>query len=282
MRELTLDQLTVVGVAPLEMIGIAAELGYDGIGPIALSAPEFDLPIQPFADDDRLCAKMADLLRATGVRLFNVDGFPLFPTTDVTAFRRPIENCARLRARSITTLIFDENRTRAEENFARLCEMAEEAGLLVLLEFTSISQVGSLERAVEFLQRANRPNAALQVDACHLAHSGGTPADLSRVDPQWVGSAQLCDGPLGQTPEQYAYNILYERALPGSGELPLTDFLKALPRSVPIGVEVPLKSLSDRGVAPLDRARLALEATRRTLDAAGMRWSHDHSNIRRA
>lgn len=268
MRKLSLDQLTVVGVGPLEMIRIAAELGYDGIGPIGLSAPEFDLPIQPFADNDRLCTEMAELLRASGVGLFNVDGFPLFPKTDVAAFRKPIENCARLRARSITTLIFDDNSGRADDNFGRVCELAHEAGLLVLLEFTPISQIGSLREAAEFLQRAKQCNAALQIDACHLSYSGGKPQEVLLLEPRWLASAQICDGPLRQTAEQYAYNILYERGLPGSGEIALADFVRVIPQNVPLGVEVPMKSLADRGITPLERARLALQATRSALAAA--------------
>jgi hypothetical protein len=48
----------------------------------------------------------------------------------------------------------------------------------------------------------------------------------------------------------------------------LVEFVKALPSDLPIGVEVPMKSLSDRGIPALERARLALEAARETLEAA--------------
>ena len=268
MRKLSLDQLTVIGISPLEMIRIAAELGYDGISPIALSAPEFDLPIQPFADDDELCRKMAALLRSTGQHLFNIDGFPLFPGTDVRRFDKPLHNCARLGARSITTLILDPDARRAEDNYARLCETARAVGLRVLLEFTPITQIGNLHIAVEFLNRTNQPNAALQLDAYHFCYSGGLPDEIPRINPDWLISAQLCDGPRQQTLEQYAYNVLYERELPGRGEMPLVEFVRNLLPDVPIGIEVPLRSLEDRGSSPMDRARFALQASRQVLQAA--------------
>jgi sugar phosphate isomerase/epimerase len=268
MRKLSLDQLTVIGIAPQEMIHIAAELGYDGISPIGLSAPEFDLPIQPFAEDDQLCAKLGRLLRETGQALFNVDGFPLFPNTNVGRFPKPLANCARLGARSITTLILDEDASRAEENFSRICEMAREVGLRVLLEFTPISRIGTLRQATEFLTRTQQANAALQLDAFHFYYSGGVPGDIAGIKPEWLVSAQLCDGPRQQTPEQYAYNVLYERVLPGRGEMPLVEFVRNLLADVPIGVEVPLRSLSDQGVSPLERARIALAAARGVLSAA--------------
>lgn len=268
MRKLSLDQLTVIGISPLEMIRIAAEVGYDGISPIGLSAPEFDLPIQPFADNDRLCDEMGVLLRDTGISIVNVDGFPLFPHTSPERFKNPLQNCARLGARFATTLILDKDAKRAQDKFSRLCELADTVGLTVLLEFTPITEIGDLQHGLEFLRQMNRSNAALQLDAYHLAHSGGLPSDVSKIDPKWVASAQLCDGPLGQSAEQYAYNVLYERGLPGTGQIPLVDFVRALPPEVPIGVEVPMKSLSDRGVSPLDRARLAFTATRKTLELA--------------
>ncbi|MEA3178204.1 MAG: hypothetical protein QOI59_1727 [Gammaproteobacteria bacterium] len=268
MRNVSLDQLTVIGISPLEMIRIAAELGYDGISPIGLSAPEFDLPIQPFADDDELCAKMAALLRSTGQRLFNIDGFPLFPATDVRRFAKPIQNCARLGARSITTLILDADARRAEDNYSRICEMARAAGVRVLLEFTPITQICDLHSAVDFLTRTNQANAALQLDAYHFCYSGGLPDEIPRINPDWLISAQLCDGPRRQTPEQYAYNVLYERELPGRGEMPLVEFVRNLLPDVPIGVEVPLRSLTDRGVSPLECARLALDASRQVMQAA--------------
>jgi sugar phosphate isomerase/epimerase len=269
-RKLSLDQLTVIGISPLEMIRIAAEVGYDGISPIGLSAPEFDLPIQPFADDDRLCDEMAALLRATGIGVVNVDGFPLFPHTNPERFEQPLQNCARLGARFATTLILDKDRKRAADNFSRLCELADAVGLTVLLEFTPITEIGDLQQAMEFLRQMNRSNAALQLDAYHLAHSGGLPSDLSKVDPKWVVSAQISDGPLGQSAEQYAYNVLYERGIPGTGQIPLVDFIGVLPPEVPIGLEVPMKSLSDKGVSPLDRARLAFTATRKTLESVAI------------
>ena len=56
--------------------------------------------------------------------------------------------------------------------------------------------------------------------------------------------------------------------LPGDGEFPLREFVNALPPGVPIGVEVPMQSLKDRGVGPMERARLAVEAARRVIAQA--------------
>jgi sugar phosphate isomerase/epimerase len=106
-----------------------------------------------------------------------------------------------------------------------------------------MSFVASLVDAVELVRRSNQPNAGVVIDALHLNQSGGTPADVMRVDPALIGSAQVCDGPLKPMIAQYYYNALNERQIPGKGELPLVELLAALPSGVTVGIEVPLKSL---------------------------------------
>jgi hypothetical protein len=68
--------------------------------------------------------------------------------------------------------------------------------------------------------------------------------------------------------DQQLHEALSERMLPGDGEFPLREFVRALPQGVPIGLEVPMQSLKDKGVGPLERARLAVEASRRVIAAA--------------
>lgn len=68
--------------------------------------------------------------------------------------------------------------------------------------------------------------------------------------------------------ERQLFEAVSERILPGQGELPLREFVRALPREVPIGVEVPMQSLKQRGIGPLERARLAVEASRRIIAEA--------------
>jgi hypothetical protein len=68
--------------------------------------------------------------------------------------------------------------------------------------------------------------------------------------------------------EHQLFEAISQRMIPGTGEFPLRDFVAALPPDIPIGVEVPLKAFKDRGVLPLERARLAVEASRRIVAEA--------------
>jgi sugar phosphate isomerase/epimerase len=75
-----------------------------------------------------------------------------------------------------------------------------------------------------------------------------------------VISAQLCDAPMTRPDGTDA--LIAEarggRLLPGDGELPLLNLLKALPEHTVLSVELP--SVSDKR-PPLDRARAIRAAT---------------------
>jgi hypothetical protein len=78
----------------------------------------------------------------------------------------------------------------------------------------------------------------------------------------------LCDGPAAPSFEQYAYNAFQERMVPGEGELPVAEFLTALPPHVIFGLEVPLRSMAEQGVGHLERAQLLMRATRAVMARA--------------
>jgi sugar phosphate isomerase/epimerase len=266
MRQISLDHLTVLGATPPEMVDIAAELGYDFIGPIFRVSKDFPMPVVNLEHGHPLTEAMAERLRATGVSIFNMDGFALLPDMDLETLEARLSLTAELGARYVATLGFDPDPTRAMDSFCHLCEQARHQGLGVMLEFYPSSSIPTLEAAVAWLDKAGQTNARIMVDALHLNNSGGKPDDILKVAPALIGAAQVRDGPLRPTQEQM--HSMYERGIPGTGELPLVDFIAALPPQVPIGVEVPLKSLADQGMSHKERARLCLEATRRIIALA--------------
>jgi sugar phosphate isomerase/epimerase len=73
---------------------------------------------------------------------------------------------------------------------------------------------------------------------------------------------QLCDATLQPTYPDYMDEALYERRVPGTGELPLLDFVAALPRDLVLGLEVPLRSEADSGIGTEQRLRRCVETTR--------------------
>jgi hypothetical protein len=62
---------------------------------------------------------------------------------------------------------------------------------------------------------------------------------------------------------------MFERMVPGAGELPLRDLLSALPPDIVLEIEVPRRSLALAGVSAIDRTRPCVDAARRLLRECG-------------
>ncbi|WP_330252795.1 TIM barrel protein [Nocardia sp. NBC_00565] len=141
----------------------------------------------------------------------------------------------------------------------------------MLLEFTPLSHVPSLAAAVDLVKRLDQPNLKILLDTLHLARAGEGPDDIRKIDQQLIGYCQLSDGPReSDSLSAYMDEAMYERAIPGQGELPLEEVLSLLSRDVTISAEVPLRSLAQAGIAPAERARWILDGSRRLLARAWM------------
>jgi hypothetical protein len=58
---------------------------------------------------------------------------------------------------------------------------------------------------------------------------------------------------------------MFERMVPGTGELGLRDLVAALPSDRVFAIEVPLRREALAGISPHDRLRKCVEATRELL-----------------
>ncbi len=266
MPVVSLDHLTVIGVSPTELVDIAADAGYDAISPV-VGGPGV-LASHRLAVGDPETEAMVVRLRERGIRVNNLDGLIITPNMGWDDYARLIELALHIGAERGVTLIFDRDANRAADSFARAAEMARLAGLGLVIEFTELSEVKSLAHAAEYIARSGE-KVGVVVDLLHLAQSGEGPADIARQDPSLYLCAQICDGPAHPTMEEYEHNALFNRQVPGDGELPVVEFLAALPANAPVGIETPLKALAELGMSHLDRARLLRERVGTLLAEAG-------------
>lgn len=262
MNPLSLEHLTVFDAPPPEIVSIAAEIGCQAIS-LFIQKPNDQIEVPALIADARLRRETVRRMADTGVTLGAIECFILTPEVDVRRFRPALEVGASLGGQAATTVAFDPDEGRLLDRYAQLCDLAAEFGLGANLEFMAFSPLNSLEKSEDFVARVARPNAGITVDSLHLVRTGGVPADLGRVAPGLIRYAQICDGPPVIAPELQQWEGLEQRQIPGEGAFPLAGFLAALPPGIMIGVEVPLKNLRERGIGPLARARLAVEATRR-------------------
>jgi sugar phosphate isomerase/epimerase len=266
MDRLALGQLSVFGLPPVEFVDLAADLGCQQISTTAHGVALLPLGYPPYTMTD--AATRGDLLAAMhrrGVRITLGDGFLVLPESDMHSLAPDLDALAELGAARINTVSLDPDLGRSFDQFAALTELAAERNIETLLEPVPGLTVGDLPTALAALAHVGRPDFRLLIDTMHLVRSGSTAADLAAVDPARIGYAQLNDTTLRPVLANYLEEAMFERMVPGEGELPLRDLLAALPADVTIEIEVPRRSLALAGVSPVDRLRPCVAAARRLL-----------------
>ncbi len=262
---LSLDHLTIAEATPPDLIEIAAATGCSMVSLYLEPATWVGAPPYELIGDSPLRRDTRRRLAATGITLGVVEPFLLAPDSDLTGFLPALETAAWLGAKSANVLCFDADRSRRRDAFAAFCAMADAFGLAVLVEFFALSELRSPAEAADLVVIDGIPRARITVDALHLTRCGASADDLRALPPSLVGHAQLCDGRRAMAVDRQAFEASEDRLAPGAGEFDLLAFMKALPPDVPIGVEVPSKTLKDRGLTMEQRARTAVDAARHLL-----------------
>jgi sugar phosphate isomerase/epimerase len=263
-RDFSLSHLSVLPVGPPDLIDLAADAGFRAVG-IRLCSPMAGGPEWPLSVGSAELRETLARMRHRGVSVFDIEVLVLAEDTDVRTYVRAFESAAALGARRACVNVDDPDPSRTIDRFGQLCDLAAPFGLGLDIEFMIWRPVARFEDAVAIVQAAGRPNGQILVDALHLDRSGGTVAAVAAVDGALIGSVQLCDAP-ERRPEPSG--IIDEarggRLAPGEGALPLAALLDALPKSVPLAVEVPLARAMP-AATPLERARHVRVATERFL-----------------
>lgn len=266
-HRLSLHHVTVMDVGPAEVVSIAAELGCQHVCLFTHVDPEA-LHLFPCMWDGALLREVVRRCSDTGVTPHSLEYFNVYPDINLDIYRQGLEIGARLGARCATTHVRDSHPRRAADNFARFCDIAGEFGISPAIEFTELAGPGTLGAAREIVATANRANGGIALDTLHLFRSGATLDDVAKLEPRFIKSVQMSDGPLRlQNANDYFNETVFERQIPGEGEFPLAELARLFPPDMVIDVEVPLKSHLDRGSSALERARLAVEGARRVLRA---------------
>lgn len=245
MRNWSLGHLTVVRARPAELVEIAARAGYDAVCPIVGLVSYEGVPVIPLRMGDPDTLAMARALKSTGLRINTADGFVLSDHTDMQRAAAAVSLMAEMGAGNINVIVSDSDLSRGFDHLCALASMAQSAGVPVALEFTPLSSIASMQDALRWIERTGSANIGLMVDQLHLAQSGEAPADVAKLDPSLVRAAQLCDAPAGMDFAAYAHRAIYERMAPGDGELPVREFMAALPPGLTCALEVPRMDETD-------------------------------------
>ena len=264
MNPLALCHFTLVEAEPPAFVDIAAEAGFTAVS-LMLQFPRSYGRGFPMAGDTRMRRETRRRLDATGVTLFDAATCRLEPGTAVEDFQAMVETAAYLGAHRVDVNGNDPDAARLTDQFAALCALCAEHGLGVGLEFMMSTQVKTLGDALALIERSGADNAAVTVDALHLARSGGSPRDVAALDRAQISYVQLCDGPAEPPEHGYAREAAAERMLPGAGELPVRALVDAVGPDVVLGVEAPSRRRAELGVPAAVYAAQAMDAVLRLL-----------------
>jgi sugar phosphate isomerase/epimerase len=264
MDRLGIEYLSVLGLPPVQFVELAADLGcrYISSGLSGVPVNPEGHPIYHLRTDAALRREMIAAMRDRGVSISLGEGFVAMPDSDIKDRGADLEAMHELGVRRVNVVSMDPDLSRTFDQYAVLAEMATGAGFEVVTEFAPCLTVRDLPTALAALRHVGRPDFRLLIDTMHLARSGGTAAGLAALDPDLIGYVQLCDVPWTPTIADYLQEAMTERRAPGAGELPLRDFLAAIPRDRIVSLEIPELSKALAGQGPRERLVPAIEAAR--------------------
>jgi sugar phosphate isomerase/epimerase len=267
MTQLGIGFLNGFGLPPVEFVNLTADLGCRYMSAVVQAQQLLPLGYRPFSlkDDVALRKEMRAAMDHRGVTISLGDGFLVLPGAEMRTFSADLDVLAELGVPRINVVSLDPDLSRTFDQFATLTELAAQRNIETDVEPVPGLTVGDLPTALAALEHVGRPDFRLLIDTMHLVRSGSSAADLAALDPDHIGYAQLNDTTLQPRIDNYMEEAMFERMVPGEGELPLHDILSVLPPDIVIELEVPRRSLGLAGVSPIDRLRPCVDAARRLL-----------------
>ena len=127
---------------------------------------------------------------------------------------------------------------------------------------------------VEVMQLAGAANVGLMLDTWHLLRGGGTVADIQALPPWSLRGVQLNDRLADASQPSDTGYAVSERLLPGEGDAPLGELVRAIVHNTPtVPIEVEVFNSTLASVAPENaaaRVAAALKSWRANLPPLGI------------
>jgi len=112
--------------------------------------------------------------------------------------------------------------------WAKLCAEAAAAGTRVALEPMPPATIKTPAQGLSVLKEAGAHNAGLMLDIWHV-HRAGVPFDeLRSIPSEWIAGVELGDAYAEPVNGDLVHDGLNHRLLPGTGELDVTGFIRAV------------------------------------------------------
>lgn len=264
---LGLEFICVLGMPPVEFLQLAHELGlgHIGLAPQPITANPHGYGEWNLLTDPALRRETKAAMADTGVRIALGEGFLVRDDMDMSTFGPALDLFADLGAPVVNAV----SMAASPETFASFARLAAERGLRATVEFLPMMPPASFAAALDYIAATRALNVQILVDSMHFFRGGSMLSELANADRASIGYIQICDVPMPATIPDYGLEAREERLAPGEGDLPLADFLKALPGDLPIGLEIPMMSKAQAGIGAKERLAPAVAAARALLEELG-------------
>ena len=261
---LAIELITALGQNPVEMVHMVADLGVPRIGlalsPVAM-VPEDAQPWN-LRSDAPLYRAVKAAIGERGVEVVLGEGFLIHPQVDLGQCAADLDLLAGLGARKVNCVGLEPDVARCHDQFAIFARMAAERGMSATIEFMPFVAVDSLPKALDCAAVCDGGTGSVLLDSMHVFRTGTSLEDIASLDPALIGHVQLCDARADWSDADYMTHAKFERLAPGDGDLPLREFLGAVPDGLVIGLEVPQRAKALAGADHRSRIADLLAATR--------------------
>jgi sugar phosphate isomerase/epimerase len=243
---------------PEQIVASAAAAGFNAVG-IWYEADTWS---------EQLTRNLARALKEQHLIALDIEVVWFHPGEKIDCHDRIVDIAAEIGARNILCVSSEPDIKNTQRRFEHLCRRAEGTDIRIVLEFLSLTTIKTLDQALEVISAVDHPAGGILIDALHLTRNGSTAADLAKIDPRLLPYLQLCDAKLepdDNSTEGLIDDAIYQRCLPGAGELPLTDLLNAVDNKTPISLEIRSRQLMDKFPDPNPRAKAVYEQAQQYL-----------------
>lgn len=260
-RLLSLAHLTVIELTPPEAITAAAAAGYSHAS-LRLSPSSPNEAQHPMIGDKPMFRETVRRMADTGVQLLDFEILRINRDTRITDFFPVIETGARLGGKFVLVAGDVADEAFMTDKFAEVCALGAPLGICMGLEFMPWTGVKTLASARRIVEATNPPNGRIIIDAIHIDRARETAADVAAMPEHLHCYFQICDLPAERPTDDATmiYQARQARLPPGEGGLDVLGMLRAIPRDLPISVEIPMAELA-KTVPAVERARMLRQKT---------------------
>jgi sugar phosphate isomerase/epimerase len=269
MRKLGIEMLTTLGMPPLDYVRLAAELGCSEVstGLTGLPLSMFGIedvfyPEWSLADDPVLRREMIAAMRDNQIAIGLGEGFRAHADEDVASQVPALDLMADLGALRINAIGLDPDRARCFDQLGKLAELVAERGMVFTVEFCPGFAIGRLEDVISLVGEIGPGRCHVLLDTMHFCQTGGTVEQLRSLPPGTIAYVQLADSRAGVSEADYMNVAMFDRRVPGEGDLFVEELIAILPEDVTVSLEIP-NLAAMRAVGPRQHAAQCVAAARR-------------------